>query len=108
MGITYLEVKLDARSVVNLVLSSLMPNRAYSPLLNDCRSMLNRFQQVQVNHIFWEVNSYANATVKKGCLQQETFVMFNSPPSPDISSFVTFDANGVYYVRRYANVDAHF
>ena len=70
MGIPYLEVELDARSIVNLVLSSLTPNRAYSPFLNDCRSMFNRFQQVQVNHIFWEVNSCAEAMVKRGCLQQ--------------------------------------
>jgi len=101
-------VELDARFVVNLVLSSSTPNRAYSPLLNDCKSMLNRFQQVQVNHIFREANSCADAMAKRGCLQQETFVMFNSPPSLDISSFITSDANGVYYIRRYASVDAHF
>ena len=61
-----------------------------------------------MNHIFWEVNNCVDAMAKRGCLQEETFVMFKSPPSLDISSFVTSDANGVYYVRRYASVDRNF
>ena len=80
-----------------------MPHKAYSPLLHDSRSLLTRFQQVQVNHIFREVNSCADALAKRGCLQQETFVLFNNLPSPDISSFVSNDANGVYYVRSHVN-----
>lgn len=67
------------------------------------RSLLTRFQQVQENHIFREANSCADALAKGGWLQQETFVLFNNLPSPDISAFVSNDANGVYYVRRYAN-----
>jgi len=56
-----------------------------------------------VTHIFREANSCADAMAKRECLHQETFVMFNTPPSPNISSFVIFDANDVYYVRHYAN-----
>ena len=56
-----------------------------------------------MNHIFREVNSCADALAKRGCLQQETFVLFNNLPSPDISSFVSNDANGVYYVRSHVN-----
>ena len=44
------------------------------------------------------------AMAKRGCLQQECFVMFNDPPSHDISSFVISDANDVYYLSRYANI----
>ena len=43
MGISCLEVELDAKIVVNLVLSNSMPNKAYSSLLIDCRYLLNRF-----------------------------------------------------------------
>jgi len=68
MGIPYLEVELDARFVVDIILSSSMPNRAYSPFLNDCMSLLTRFQQVQVNHIFREANSCTDALAKRGCL----------------------------------------
>ena len=69
MGISHLEVELDAKVVVNLVLSNSMPNRAYSSLLNDCRFLLNMFQQVKVTHIFQEVNSCVDAMAKRGCLQ---------------------------------------
>ena len=44
------------------------------------------------------------AMAKRGCLQQECFVMFNDPPSHDISSFVISDANDVYYLSCYANI----
>ena len=44
------------------------------------------------------------AMAKRGCLQQECFVMFNDPHSHDISSFVISDANDVYYLSRYANI----
>lgn len=98
MGISCLEVELDAKIVVNLVLSNSMPNRAYSTLLNYCR-----FQQVKVTHIFLKTNRCTDAMVMRGCLQQECFVLFNDPPSANISSFVVFVANDMYYVRCYAN-----
>ena len=50
-----------------------------------------------------EVPSQQIPMAKRGCLQQESFVMFNNPPLPNISSFVISGVNGVYYVRRYAN-----
>lgn len=103
MGIPYLEVKCDTKIMMHLLLSNSLPNRTYTSLLLDCRSLLNRFQQVKVTHTFRQANSCTDAIARLGCLQQENFVVFKSLPSPKISSFVNSNANGVYYVRHYAN-----
>lgn len=59
MGIPFLQVEMDAKIVVDLVLSNSISNKAYSPLLNDCRFLLHKFWQVKVKHIFREVNKVA-------------------------------------------------
>ena len=40
MGINNIVVKLDAKVVVDLVCASNTPSRYYTPLLNDCRTLL--------------------------------------------------------------------
>ena len=103
MGIPLLEIECDAKIVTNLLLSNLLPNRTYTPLLLDCRFLLTRFQQIKVNHTYWEATSCADAMARLGCLQQDNFVVFYNPPTPEISSFVNLDAARMYYVRRCAS-----
>ena len=102
MGIPFLEVECDAKIVTDLLLSNLLPNKTYTPLLLDYRSLLTRFQQIKLNHTYREANSCTNAMARVGCLQQDNFVVFNNPPMPEISSFVNSNAVGMYYVRRCA------
>lgn len=54
-GLTIIEVELDAKVVVDLVNSRLDTNR----------SLLNRFHQIRVNHIYREANKYADVLAKK-------------------------------------------
>ena len=98
-----MEVELDAKVVVDLVLSNSVTNRDYSSLLNDCRYLLSRFQQTRVNHTYWKANRAADGLAKEGCVQQEEFVILFNPPTPDIVTFVNEDAIGLYYVKRVAN-----
>ncbi|KAL0005381.1 hypothetical protein SO802_012942 [Lithocarpus litseifolius] len=102
MGLPCLEVELDAEIVVDLVLSRSMTNIDYSSLLNDC-GYLNKFQQLKVNHIFREAYRCADILAKRGCSQQEDFVVLLSPPSPEFVSFVCMDAAGLYLLRRSAS-----
>ena len=102
--ITLLEIEMDAKIVVDLVLSNSNSNKEYSPLLNDCRSLLYEFQQVKMQHAYCEVNKVADGLARKGCLQQADFVVFATPPSPNFNSLVMFDFNGPYSLRRSANV----
>lgn len=102
MGIPFLQVEMDAKIVVDLVLSNSISNKAYSPLLNDCRFLLHKFWQVKVKHIFQEVNKVAAGLARKGCLQQADFVVFTNSPFPVIASFVMFDSGGLYSLRHFA------
>lgn len=46
LEIQNIKVELDARVIVDLINSTTVANRAYSSLLNDCRSLLGRLHQV--------------------------------------------------------------
>ena len=43
MGIRQLEVELDAKVIVGLLKSNIIPNSAYTPLLSDCRYLMASF-----------------------------------------------------------------
>ena len=47
--------------------------------------------------MFREANLCANALARRGLSQDEDFVVFETPPSYDINSFVISDNNGLYY-----------
>ena len=83
-----------SRFVVELVQSETTSNAFYSSLLADCRSLLGRFQQCKVQHVFREVNRVADALAKLGCHMQENFVIMDSSPSDVVSNFVYSDAMG--------------
>ena len=99
LGIQDIEVEHDAKIVVDLVQSNTVVNNSSLPLLNDCRSILSSFHQVRVGHTFKEANRYADALARIGCSLKEDFVVFDNPPSVEIESYVTTDANGMYYGR---------
>ena len=52
-----------------------------------------------MGHTFREVNRCADALARRGCSLQDDFVIFDTPPSVEIESYVTTDANGMYYGR---------
>ena len=67
LGINQLEVELDAKVIVELLNGAECPNRSYSPLLNDCRSLITRLVQTRVGHVFRETNQCADFLAKRGC-----------------------------------------
>ena len=67
IGIQNLEVELDAKVIVDLVKSKINANRPYSPLLNDCKSLLGNFHQVRVKHVFQKANKCVDTLAKVGC-----------------------------------------
>ena len=104
LGLTNLEVEMDAKIVIDLVLSNANSNCAYSSLLNDCRSLLRKFQQVKMQHVYREVNKVAYGLARMGCTQQADFVTFTTPPYPKVNSLALFDINDLYSLRRSVNV----
>ena len=61
-------MELDAKVIVELLNGAECPNRSYSPLLNDCKSLIARFVQVQVRHGFKEANQCVDFLAKGGCV----------------------------------------
>lgn len=103
LGITQLLVELDAKVVVDLVLSRKSSNSPYSSLLNDCGFLLNRFQQVKVSHAFREANCCADSLAKGGCYLLEDFVVLELPPNDSFYVMLNSDAFGLYSLRLLAN-----
>ena len=84
-------MELDARVVVDLINSNAASSKLYSPLLCDCRCLPRGFHRVQVQHVFRERNCPTDALARWGCLMDDTFVVFNHPPSTDILCLINSD-----------------
>ena len=103
LGINQLDVELDAKVIMELLNGAECPNQSYSPLLNDCRSLIARLVQVQVAHVYREANQCADFLAKRGCSMRENFVVFDISPSIDLNILIDSNKNGLYYYRRVAN-----
>ncbi|XP_023905962.1 uncharacterized protein LOC112017738 [Quercus suber] len=99
LGIQNIVVKLDAKTIVDILQSNQETNNSFSPLLIDCRLLLRNFLQSRVRHVFGESNFYADALARRGVSQPEGFAVFDNPPSDDVNTFVNSDMYGLYYGR---------
>ena len=89
--------------IMELLNGAECPNQSYSPLLNDCRSLIARLVQVQVGQVYREANQCANFLAKRGCSMMENFAVFDFPPSTDMNILIDSYKNRLYYYRRVAN-----
>ncbi|KAK7850626.1 hypothetical protein CFP56_044051 [Quercus suber] len=56
LGISNLEVELDAKAIVEMINNANSSNKKLFPLLLDCRSLMEKLAQVRVAHVFREAN----------------------------------------------------
>ncbi|KAK9990739.1 hypothetical protein SO802_025724 [Lithocarpus litseifolius] len=103
LGIRNLVVELDAKVIVKMLNNADNSNKKFSPLLFDCRSLMARFTQVQVAHVFREANRCADYLAKNGCCMREDFVIFDVSPSNELDNLLVFDRNGLYCYRQVAS-----
>uniref|UniRef100_A0A7N2LZH2 RNase H type-1 domain-containing protein n=1 Tax=Quercus lobata TaxID=97700 RepID=A0A7N2LZH2_QUELO len=54
-------------------------------------TVLELIPHTKVKHVFREANKYADTLAKNGCHAHEEFVIFDSPPSVDVSDIVYAD-----------------
>ena len=78
MGLHNIIIELDALSVV-LLLNNNTTNLTLEPLLNDCRNLVREFPNMQIKHIYREANQCADAMVKIGASNVNSFVVFLHP-----------------------------
>ena len=105
LNISSLIVELDAKVVVDILHNVNYENNVISPILDDCRQLLSRFDQVQVKHVYRQANGCADGLAKMGAEQESSFSCFSCPPD-DIRSRIDFDGSGMYLVRRGADLYA--
>ena len=106
LGISCLEVELDAKIIVELLENTNSINIKISPLLHDCRFLLTRFTQVRVAHVYREVNRCVDLLAKQGCCMREDFVIFYTSLSVELDRLMLSDVNGLYYYRQIASTMA--
>ena len=103
LGINQLEVELDAKVIVEMLNSANCPNRSYATLLCDCRSLMARFRQVQVGHVFREANKCIDFLGKRNCSMMENFIVFDTSPSSNLNVLLDTNINELYYYRHVTN-----
>ena len=64
LNISHLEIELDAKAVVEVLGSLSYVNNVISPILDDCRLLVSRFQQIRIKYCFREVNRCADSLAK--------------------------------------------
>ena len=96
-------VELDAKVVIELVCATNTPNRYYTPLLNDCSTLLSRFQGMRIKHVYREGNKCADMLARESCWLMDDFVVLDSPLSNDLCILLDADTTGMYFVRLVAN-----
>ena len=93
-----IEVKIDAKGVLDAFLNPNHANSIVSPILDDCRTLISRFRQISFKHCYREVNRCANKLARLGASQSLEFIIFQSP-LVDILSSLEEDAVGLYFSR---------
>ena len=85
LGITAVEVEVDASSIVSLLANATETNSEIDSLVDDCRDMLKRIPQAQVKHCYSESNKCADRLARLGTDMEENFVVFDVPPHVIVS-----------------------
>ncbi|KAF3953549.1 hypothetical protein CMV_021021 [Castanea mollissima] len=62
-------------------------NIVVSPLLDDCKQLLSRFQQVQVRHCYQQANHCADVMARMGSNQPLDYVLFHNLPVDVLEAF---------------------
>lgn len=50
LNISYLVIELDAKAIVEVLGNPSYVNNVISPILDDCKLLVSRFQQIQIKH----------------------------------------------------------
>ena len=98
LNIPSLIVELDAKSVVEIFCKTGYVNDVISPILDDSRMLITKFQQVQFKHCFHQSNQCADVLARLSANQDGNFRIFESP-SVDAFVFFEQDNNGLCFKR---------
>ena len=98
LNITSIIVELDAKAIVDIFQNSDYENGVVSPILEDCRQLMGRFQRIQFKHCFRQANRCADRLARMAADRNLDFISFESPPV-DLVNVLEEDSNGMYMTR---------
>ena len=93
-----IKIKIDAKSIVELLNNPRAAENVVSTLVDDCRYLISQLPRVRVKHCFREANRCADVLARLGSNQENDFLVFRSP-LVDVWDFLEADANGLYLNR---------
>nr|POE82959.1 putative ribonuclease h protein [Quercus suber] len=93
LGITAVEVEVDASSVVSVLANAAGTNSEIDPFVDECRDMLKRIPQARLKHCYRESNKCADRLARLGTEMEEEFFVFDTPP-PVIVPLLFLDKMG--------------
>ena len=80
LNIEKLIIHMDASEVINLLSKPFSTNQLTQPIVTDCRSILQVFQEYRVQHCYRETNRAADLLANMGRCQDVQFISFVNPP----------------------------
>ena len=94
LNIDKLIIHVDASEVINLLSKPYNTNRLTQPIVTDCRSMLQAFQEYRMQHCYRETNRVADLLANMGRCQDVQFISFVNPPFAVLEA-LEYDSNDV-------------
>ena len=94
LNITSLEMKFDAKVIVDILNKPTYVNNIISPILDDCRLLASRIPQIRVKHCFRQANRCADSLARMSVSLDSVFSSFHSL-SVDLLDVFDDDLNGV-------------
>ena len=98
LNITKLVINVDAAEIISLFSKPSSDNQLTQPIVDDCRNMLQVFQEYHMQHCFRETNKVADLLAKLGRGQSEPFISYVTSPFVVIEA-LSFDCNAVPCTR---------
>ena len=84
--------------VVSFLASSSIAHPSLKTLVDDCKFLLQRISQAEVKHVFREANKCEDGLANLGRIQEDDFVLFDSPPNLIYNAF-SFDMSENFSLR---------
>ena len=100
LGFSLISVELDVEMVVLLLKNPSTINLVMKPLLSDCKSLLQLFDNPVVQHAYREANQRANALATLGLNLHAPFMDFVHPPSV-VETLLAFDKAKLFCTRMF-------
>lgn len=92
------DIQINAKTIVALLSNPSYSNGFTMPIIDDCKQLISWIPQVQIEHCYYEANSYADFLANMGSSQTREFVSYIDPPV-GLEELISSDSDGMYHNR---------